>query len=775
MSWRFCLILFIGILLEWKLTLSAPAETGKTKEKGRPYEFGFSIEEQQHRHEKKDENGIVMGEFGFITADGIYHVTVYATDENGKFKIISMKNYPYGNPEKKVMIATIPMAKMPVVTPTVIKAMKPDGKSCGGCVLPKKMNLLPADVMGKKPDDQKAVFRPLSKDLNDVSSNGKTNGEAATAGKNTPSNQSESTGSLKPSVGVNGNGSSSKKPLPQAPLVPPSIATSQAGATSSKSQPKTPATANNGNKYQLTNFNTQNTQTPTHTLTQNSGANTPKLNTQFGQSSGVSFTDFTQSIKQLTNPSTYNTHSTPSNTTPSLSQFLSSQQTRRPVGLETSAKTNTGSKFPSQSTAFTSKFGRRPSSVADSQGTKFLNPSKMLGFPVKPSFPVDSRFPSQEQQKLSGRISPSSIGNTQTVYNTNSLTTKSPTFNTNTIPQHFINTPKTTNPTQFDSNSLISNYQPEINTRFGFSNQNNLPVLRGGLQNSKFPNPLLTTANTFTIPTAPSSFISPSSSSFNPTGSFAIPANKNGKQPSQGHTTKTNTQKVVKQQKPFQTLSKVLPDPLNGSKQNGVPNSQIKPPQTFTSVPRNTGLQKPSSGQVPSQVTPAKPQAIGTNTLTQSPLTTNAFKPKILQQNTNGAKTPTTNTQSTNKQTPSTPSAQGNGKTMASNNAGGVGGASGSGKAIGGGVGGGAKSDGGGPLYRFKYVLDYNSHREEGRIDGSKEGKYNTIDDDGIRRIIDYIANENGYQPHIKIERLPPNELPTGENKLKEYEFLWFN
>ena len=33
-----------------------------------------------------------MGEFGFITADDVYHITVYATDENGNFKIISMKN-----------------------------------------------------------------------------------------------------------------------------------------------------------------------------------------------------------------------------------------------------------------------------------------------------------------------------------------------------------------------------------------------------------------------------------------------------------------------------------------------------------------------------------------------------------------------------------------------------------------------------------------------------------------------------------------------------------
>lgn len=33
-----------------------------------------------------------MGEFGFITADDVYHVTVYATDENGNFKVLSMKN-----------------------------------------------------------------------------------------------------------------------------------------------------------------------------------------------------------------------------------------------------------------------------------------------------------------------------------------------------------------------------------------------------------------------------------------------------------------------------------------------------------------------------------------------------------------------------------------------------------------------------------------------------------------------------------------------------------
>ncbi|CAH2107403.1 unnamed protein product [Euphydryas editha] len=67
-------------------------QADKYTDENRPYEFGFTIEGEQHRHEKKDENGIIMGEFGFITADGVYHVTVYATDENGNFKILSMKN-----------------------------------------------------------------------------------------------------------------------------------------------------------------------------------------------------------------------------------------------------------------------------------------------------------------------------------------------------------------------------------------------------------------------------------------------------------------------------------------------------------------------------------------------------------------------------------------------------------------------------------------------------------------------------------------------------------
>uniref|UniRef100_A0A6P4ER80 Protein lethal(3)malignant blood neoplasm 1 isoform X2 n=1 Tax=Drosophila rhopaloa TaxID=1041015 RepID=A0A6P4ER80_DRORH len=102
----------------------------------RPYKFGFTIDEQQHRAEKRDERGIVMGEFGFITADGIYHVTVYATDEEGKFRILSMKNYPYAGP---VGQKTLPATTTPKALPLPVAPPKYNfnTEACSGCFLKK--------------------------------------------------------------------------------------------------------------------------------------------------------------------------------------------------------------------------------------------------------------------------------------------------------------------------------------------------------------------------------------------------------------------------------------------------------------------------------------------------------------------------------------------------------------------------------------------------------------------------------------------------------------
>ncbi|XP_058806668.1 RNA polymerase II subunit 5-mediating protein homolog [Phymastichus coffea] len=63
-----------------------------TENEIRPYEFTFNIVDFQHRSEKKDDNGLITGEYGFITADGIYHETAYATDESGDFIITKMRH-----------------------------------------------------------------------------------------------------------------------------------------------------------------------------------------------------------------------------------------------------------------------------------------------------------------------------------------------------------------------------------------------------------------------------------------------------------------------------------------------------------------------------------------------------------------------------------------------------------------------------------------------------------------------------------------------------------
>lgn len=65
-----------------------------------------------------DANGIIMGEFGFITADDVYHVTVYATDENGNFKILSMKNI-------KLMKGPAPQAYAPITSTTTSTTPQP--------------------------------------------------------------------------------------------------------------------------------------------------------------------------------------------------------------------------------------------------------------------------------------------------------------------------------------------------------------------------------------------------------------------------------------------------------------------------------------------------------------------------------------------------------------------------------------------------------------------------------------------------------------------------
>lgn len=92
-----------------------------------------------------------MGEFGFITADGVYHVTVYATDADGHFKVLSMKNLRKmpTNVVQSTTRSPIPTAakyevnllKLTTPRPSYdFSTAKPsDIASCSGCSIPEKI------------------------------------------------------------------------------------------------------------------------------------------------------------------------------------------------------------------------------------------------------------------------------------------------------------------------------------------------------------------------------------------------------------------------------------------------------------------------------------------------------------------------------------------------------------------------------------------------------------------------------------------------------------
>lgn len=40
----------------------------------------------------RDAEGLINGEYGFITADGVYHETGYATDKSGDFIITKQRH-----------------------------------------------------------------------------------------------------------------------------------------------------------------------------------------------------------------------------------------------------------------------------------------------------------------------------------------------------------------------------------------------------------------------------------------------------------------------------------------------------------------------------------------------------------------------------------------------------------------------------------------------------------------------------------------------------------
>ncbi|XP_043499398.1 protein lethal(3)malignant blood neoplasm 1 [Polistes fuscatus] len=119
---------FINIIA---LTLVSCALIEDPYYENRPYEFSFNIVDFQHRYEKKDVNGIITGEYGFITADGVYHETGYATDKNGDFIITKMRN-------RKITSLKDAREIFKERPETARKLFEAVAKSCSGCKIPKE-------------------------------------------------------------------------------------------------------------------------------------------------------------------------------------------------------------------------------------------------------------------------------------------------------------------------------------------------------------------------------------------------------------------------------------------------------------------------------------------------------------------------------------------------------------------------------------------------------------------------------------------------------------
>lgn len=91
-----------------------------------------------------DARGLIKGEYGFITADNVYHVTEYATDEDGNFKIISMRNiklHQLSDHDLAKSDATTlqPFTVKTTVRPTILTTtLLPStrGETCASCKLP---------------------------------------------------------------------------------------------------------------------------------------------------------------------------------------------------------------------------------------------------------------------------------------------------------------------------------------------------------------------------------------------------------------------------------------------------------------------------------------------------------------------------------------------------------------------------------------------------------------------------------------------------------------
>ncbi|XP_050333059.1 protein lethal(3)malignant blood neoplasm 1 isoform X1 [Bactrocera neohumeralis] len=635
----------------------------------RPYEFGFTIEKQQHRHEKKDERGIVMGEFGFITADGIYHVTVYATDEEGKFRILAMRSYPYEENPKTIEMVVRPKAKPTTPSPsTTTERAKPKPfekhnfsvQGCSGCFI--KNN---APTTTQKPEDKKYDISLLSKPL---------------APEGTPLIGKQTVSQVLPQV------------IQEVQLVETRLK-----QTTTNVVPRVTADTTSAINLALSEKNRQQQTTQkVHTGFLEPQLTTLKAQTTPTSQSAAPLTAQTNNInagKPIAGLSTNTNHLNLSDNAHTI--------TRKPQ-LTTTQKAQ-GSKPAQHNSALVTRTQIKPLETLNTNGNH-LNPAfvqnKALKIPSAVAIPQNTKTPATQAQ---------------------------------------IKVPKPLETFSTNANHLSPVIAPNVATPPG-------TALNAGKAKTS-----TTGAN---APQAPGK-----------TGANAAPKAPSN-QPSGG--VKGATSSI------------------------STPNTQITAPAINAG---NTGGGKGNAGGASTGIGGANGGNSGFGGANNFGGNSGSGAAKGAAGIKAGGTAGFGSGVPGGKAGSAAGFAGGSPGNQAGNAAGFGGGSTGSkaGGAAGFGgsstgsktgsaaglVGGpaGSKSDSAvgeaGDLYRFKYLLDYNGHRETGSHSGNKEGSFYAIGDDNVERTIEYIANEFGYQPRVRFRKLDA-PVQAKENTLKDYEFVWF-
>ncbi|XP_020281361.1 protein lethal(3)malignant blood neoplasm 1 isoform X2 [Pseudomyrmex gracilis] len=150
---RWCDLLCLCVLLVFAQQRRAVAADNAN----RPYEFSFNIVDFQHRYEKKDAEGLITGEYGFITADGVYHETGYATDKNGDFIITRQRNRKITSLKDAQEI----FKDRPEAAKKLLEAV---AKACAGCKIP-----IPRKQEDNRPKPAKVTTEsPLQKKMDPI-------------------------------------------------------------------------------------------------------------------------------------------------------------------------------------------------------------------------------------------------------------------------------------------------------------------------------------------------------------------------------------------------------------------------------------------------------------------------------------------------------------------------------------------------------------------------------------------------------------------------------